>query len=354
MTETEIEEKILGLRSDLKTDRLDMSFGEIMNIYEDGDLIIAPEYQRAYRWKDEQKTRFLESILLGIPIPPIFVAEDEQGKWELVDGLQRISTILSFFGILKNDIDKKNNFKLIETDLTGNYLKGIDIEHLSVKLKNTIKRAVCRVEILRWDSKFDMRYELFNRLNTGASPLTPQEIRNCVFTGDFNNFIQELARNEIFIDLINPTAKQLEEMFLEELVLRFVAFKYEHNNLIIRTSIQGFLSDFMKDVTKKYIDINYDELEESFLQTIHLLTKVYDFNIFRARNGLFTPNLYDTVMYITNKYYSQNIQNTDDFKKKIKILLDDEEYKKASGASTYASKRMQLKIERAKEIFKNE
>ncbi len=351
MKETEIEEKILGLRSELKTDRLDMSFGEIMNIYEDGDLIIAPEYQRAYRWKDNQKTRFIESILLGIPIPPIFVAEDNSGKWELVDGLQRVSTILSFFGILKNDIDKKNKFKLIETDLTGDFLKGVDVDKLSIKLKNTIKRAVCRVEILRWDSKFDMRYELFNRLNTGASPLTPQEIRNCVFTGDFNNLMQKLAHNKIFIKLINPTEKQQEEMFLEELVLRFMAFKYEYNSLIIKVSIQDFLSDFMKNVTKRNIDMDYYKFEQSFLQTIDLLNNVYDFNIFRARNGLFTPNIYDTVMYITDKYYSSNIKNPDDFKEKIRILLDDAEYKKASGASTYASKRMQLKIKRVKEIF---
>jgi hypothetical protein len=78
---------------------------------------------------------------------------------------------------------------------------------------------------------------------------------------------------------------------------------------------------------------------------------VYGSSIFRARNGLFTPNVYDTVMYITDKYYSQNIKDLESFKKKIKILLNDSEYKKTSGASTYASKRMQLKIKRAKEIF---
>jgi uncharacterized protein with ParB-like and HNH nuclease domain len=84
----DLEQKISELRNELKTDRLDMSFGEIMSIFESGDLVISPEYQRAYRWTDEQKTRFIESILLGIPIPPIFVAEDTSGKWELVDGLQ--------------------------------------------------------------------------------------------------------------------------------------------------------------------------------------------------------------------------------------------------------------------------
>ena len=89
-------------RNNLKTDRLDMSFGEIMSMYERDEIIINPEFQRFYRWTNQQKTRFMESVFLGIPIPPIFVAEDDNGKWELVDGLQRLSTILSFFGSLKS------------------------------------------------------------------------------------------------------------------------------------------------------------------------------------------------------------------------------------------------------------
>ena len=353
MQEAKIEKKILELRSELKTDRLDMSFGEIMNLYDDEDLIISPEYQRAYRWKDEQKTRFLESILLGIPIPPIFVAEDEHGKWELVDGLQRISTILSFFGLLKEK-KSKNFFKLTDTELTEGYLKDIDIYSLTPKLKLTIKRAVCRVEILRWDSQFDMRYELFNRLNTGSSPLTSQEVRNCVFTGEFNNLLHKLANSAEFKSLVKPTEKQLEEMFLEELVLRFFAFKYKYNNLLIKYSIQDFLSDFMKDVEKKIIVIDINEGEKAFNRTVELIKSSLDDKIFRAKNGLFTPNIYDTVMFISDKYYIRNIKDTVNYRDSIERLLADDEYKKLSGASTYASKRMKLKIERAEKFFLEE
>lgn len=99
----ELESQVQELRNSLTTDRMDMSFGEIMNMYEQGEIIISPEFQRLFRWTIEQKTKFIESILLGIPIPPIFVAEDNDGRWELVDGLQRISTVLSFFGILRTD-----------------------------------------------------------------------------------------------------------------------------------------------------------------------------------------------------------------------------------------------------------
>src|ERR1051326_9001103 len=96
-----LEQEVIKTRNSLSTDRLDMSFGEIMSMYERYELIIDPEFQRLFRWSDYQKTRFIESLLLGIPIPPIFVAEDRNGKWELVDGLQRLSTVLSFFGLLK-------------------------------------------------------------------------------------------------------------------------------------------------------------------------------------------------------------------------------------------------------------
>ena len=342
----QIEEEILRLRNNLKTDRLDMSFGEIMNLYQEDVLIIQPEYQRAYRWSEEQKTKFIESILLGIPIPPIFVAEDTEGKWELVDGLQRISTILSFFGLLKNDIKNKNNFKLTTSDLINDILDGIDITTLPLKLKLTIQRAVCRVEILRWDSQTDMRYQLFNRLNTGSSPLAPQEIRNCVF----NSLLQELAQNSDFNKLINPTQKQIDEMFLEELVLRFFAFKDNFNDLVVEKSIQDFLSTYMKSINNE--KVNIASYIEDFLKVMKFLSDdCFDFKIFRARNGLFTTNIYNTVMIISHKWTEKYKTNPINFKSKIDLLESDIDYKEASGSSTYASQRMKKKIEVAEKIF---
>ena len=222
-----IEEIITEKRNSLKTDRLDMSFGELMSMFEEGDLFITPEYQRVFRWAPFQQTRFIESVLLGIPIPPIFVAEDASGKWEVVDGLQRISTIFSFFGLL-NELPDKNNSILTRGEIVTE-LEGLTIDTIPIKLKTTIKRSVCRVEIVRWDSIEDIRYELFNRLNTGASPLSDQEIRNCIFRAyaiDLNKVLRDVAKLPEFNDLISPSESKKEEMFLEELTLRFFAFKH--------------------------------------------------------------------------------------------------------------------------------
>jgi len=348
--EKEIENKILELRSELKTDRLDMSFGEIMSLYDKDDLIITPEYQRAYRWNIDQKTKFIESILLGIPIPPIFVAEDDNGKWELVDGLQRISTILSFFGLLKNDYHQKNFFKLSQTELTNNYLENVDINNLSAKLKRTIERAVCRVEILRWDSDFDMRYELFNRLNTGSSPLKEQEIRNCIFTGSFNKLLRELAENEKFHSLIEPTEKQKQEMFMEELVLRYFAFIDEYNGLIIEKSIQVYLTNYMKEISKDFSEKKYAEYKQKFIKVIKILQNM-DNKLFRAKNGLFTPNKYDTIMYLSFIDFNNIHKDIGSFVSNLEKIFEHKDYQEASGASTYASQRMKKKIEIAKQLY---
>ena len=245
---SDLEVAISKKRNSLKTDRLDMSFGELMNMFEDGDLFITPEYQRVFRWSDFQQTRFIESVLLGIPIPPVFVAEDNEGRWEVVDGLQRISTIFSFFGVL-NNLPDKNNSTLTQGELITE-LEGVTIDTLSVKLKTTIKRSVCRVEVVRWDSFEDMRYELFNRLNTGASPLSDQEIRNCIFRAyqvNLNQVLRDVAEIDSFNKLIVPSDKKREEMFLEELTLRFFAFKYLEGEF--KTTVPQFLTEFMKSVS---------------------------------------------------------------------------------------------------------
>ncbi|MCP4107609.1 MAG: DUF262 domain-containing protein [Desulfobacteraceae bacterium] len=230
-----LEHEIEQTRNSLSTDWLDMSFGEIISMYERDEIIINPDFQRLFRWSEYQQSRFIESVLLGIPALPIFVAEDEYGRWELVDGLQRLSTVFSFFGILKN-LQNRNNWALQEGYLVKS-LMDYTCEELPLKFKLNIKRATCRIEIIRWNSQYDMRFELFNRLNTGGSPLTNQEIRNCIYRGisaRFNDFLKKLAYDKKFIDLISPTQKQIEELYLEELALRFVSLYKNISNIKMR------------------------------------------------------------------------------------------------------------------------
>jgi len=174
-----LEEEISDERDKLSTDRMDISFGELINLYKNGELIIRPEYQRLFRWTPKQKTALIESILLSIPIPPIFVAEDQEGIWELLDGLHRVLTFISFFGELNDDDEEGkigNKWTLEAGGLVKN-LEGFDIDTLPGQYKIKLKRANCRVEILRGKNNTAMKDDLFKRLHSGDSELEHSELK---------------------------------------------------------------------------------------------------------------------------------------------------------------------------------
>lgn len=294
-----LQQQIEEQRNLLSTDRLDLSFGEIIRMYQDGDIIIKPAFQRYFRWDEEQRTRFIESILLGIPIPPIFVAADGKGVWELVDGLQRVSTILSFFGILKSEdegIKSKNNWILTQGDKVP-ALENFTYELLPELFKRSLKRATCRVEILNWNSGYDMRFELFNRLNTGGSPLTPQEIRNCIYrdiSDEFNNFLKRIADNKDFRELIALDDDHIERLYHEELALRFISLYKNIDN--VKGSMSQHMTAFMKRALENS-DFEYEKYEKIFTDVFALLNKQpLDSSIFRQKKGgQFATALYDVI-----------------------------------------------------------
>ncbi len=345
----ELEKQIAEKKNSLRTDRLDMSFGELMNLYEDGSLFITPAYQRAFRWKVEQQTKFIESVLLGIPIPPIFVAEDSS-RWELVDGLQRLSTIFSFFGILKDVKEDKNNLKLVE----GSIIKGLKdyiCGEFSPLLKFTIKKAVCRVEIIRWDSAVDMRYELFNRLNTGGTALSEQEIRNCIFRGfdnQLNQILIDIGTSDDFKRIIQPTEKQIETMFCEELILRFFALK--NYGLVLKTNIQDHLTEYMEKVSKNEVVFDFKQEKTRIIELISFLKNHFKHTIFRASSGIFAPALFDAIMLSLNDYSDYYSKKPDEFKDKINKYKKSDAFKEAN--KVYSSGRIKNRIDAAFEIFK--
>ena len=343
-----VEDVITDKRNSLKTDRLDMSFGELMNMFEDGELFITPEYQRVFRWSNFQQTRFIESVLLGIPIPPIFVAEDQEGRWEVVDGLQRISTIFAFFGLLE-ELPKKNNSTLTQGELVPE-LEELTIDSMPLRLKTTIKRSVCRVEIVRWDSVEDIRYELFNRLNTGASPLSDQEIRNCIFRAyevDLNKVLRDIASIDEFQALISPSESKKEQMFLEELALRFFAFK--HLNEEFKTTVPQFLTEFMKSVSNGEYPFELDLEKEYFLKLIHLLNEKYGKSIFRPK-GNFALHIFDSIAFALPKVFLELDGNEEQIFARIDALTNDDEYM-SIGTSTFSNTRIRKRMDRALEVF---
>ena len=169
---TEIDKR----KKEFKTDSYPISIGEIKSMYESNEIVINPDFQRLFRWSSYQKTKLIESILLGIPIPPIFVYQRDDGLWEVVDGLQRLSTILQFFGILKkSDSSMYDPLVLSETKYLPSlkntvWQKKNEYENeLPLSLQLYFKRSKFNFSIILNDSDPTAKFEVFQRLNTGGT-----------------------------------------------------------------------------------------------------------------------------------------------------------------------------------------
>ncbi|QFR33718.1 DUF262 domain-containing protein [Ancylobacter sp. TS-1] len=231
-----LDDEVQAARKKVVTDGYDMSIGEIINLYKESELVIDPVFQRLFRWDDERKTRFIESLLLGIPIPSIFVYQTEFGVWELVDGLQRISTVLQLTGDLKGERADQlgplvlNGTRLLPS-LNGKRWKssGPSIDDgIGQAFQIELKRARVRVEILKSESDISAKFELFQRLNTGGAGLTEQEVRNSIAVSlnkNFYDWLIDCANFDAFKLTTNQTDTALEAQAGVELALRFFAFR---------------------------------------------------------------------------------------------------------------------------------
>ena len=229
-----LKEEIDARRNEVRSDGYPVSIGELINMYRDGELDIHPEFQRFYRWSSEQKSRLIESILLGIPIPSIFVSQREDAVWDVIDGLQRLSTIFEFVGILENDKgDTMPPLKLTGTkylpSLEGKLWEA-DGSRDAIGTVNQllIRREKIDVKIILRESSEASKYELFQRLNTGGSPLSDQELRNAILTmvnSDAYNWLVDLAADSNFALCTPLTDRAKSQQYDLELVTRFVIFR---------------------------------------------------------------------------------------------------------------------------------
>jgi hypothetical protein len=233
-----------------------MSIGEIVNLYRDKELVIRPEFQRLFRWTKSQQSRLIESILLGIPLPSIFVMQRHDGVWEVIDGLQRLSTILGFMGELR---DEGTGLVLPPNRLSGTEylpsLEGVAFESesendalaLTSGQRINFKRSKIDLNILLPESDEKAKYELFDRLNTGGSPPTPQEVRNAQLImrdSSFFEWMESLRSDDNFQNSIGISNRRYDESYDAELVTRFFVLLNTPGDSLkgIKDNIDTFLS----------------------------------------------------------------------------------------------------------------
>lgn len=272
------------------TTALDLSFNELLDMHQNQELNISPDYQRLFRWSPAARSRFIESLILEMPVPPIYVIEEDEGRYSLIDGLQRISSYLHFRGQLDAphlEVQIGDFLELDDCDIVPE-LNGYKYSDLSAGLQIKLKRSFIRVEVVRKGSDARFKYHMFKRLNTGGALLSLQQVRNCtirLLDPRFNDFINELAESDSFKKCTDTlTTEKLLAAFNQELVLRFFAFKNYRNRY--RHDVGDFLTEYMEAVSDPDIDISFDyEVEKKMFDKVFtLLTQTLGEHSFAWKN----------------------------------------------------------------------
>lgn len=225
----------------IHTTSADAQVDALHSRYKRGRLNIQPSYQRKYVWDVKKASQLIESILLGIPIPIIYLAEDQDGHVNVIDGQQRLTSLFSF---IDGKFPSGRTFKLTGMNVFSD-LQGKTFKDLSDAQQSTIFEYPLRTITFTKDSDPELQYEIFSRLNTGSVALNDQELRNCIYRGPFNDLIKDLAENEDFRKLLglkeaHPRMKDVE------LVLRFLSF-YKKTYINYASPSKSFLNDMMRE-----------------------------------------------------------------------------------------------------------
>lgn len=314
----------------VSTDAFSLTIGEIANMYRDGDIRISPDFQRLFRWDIERKSRLIESILVRIPLPSIFVFELPDSKWEVIDGLQRLSTILEFMGELKDPDagDSVHPLALVGTQylpsLRGAFwsesLKAeriaLDAEKaekspddfidnsevyfaLDGDLQRAIKRTKIGVQLLEKKSDPKSKYDLFQRLNSGGIAANDQEIRNCAIVmvnADFYNDLKDFAEGDRFSNLIPLGNRSIRKSNHLDNLSKIMAFAFR--NYTVGVDIEEFVTNAMVEIAsseKAEIVQIFDALNEG----LDLLISACGYNALRPyRDGQFVGRIGRTSMEI--------------------------------------------------------
>lgn len=252
---------------ELLTSTIDYNLEGLTNLIIKRVIDLAPKYQRRFRWDEYRKSKLIESFLMNVPVPPIFLNEDDFGKYSVIDGKQRLSAIHEF-------ITGKLTLKGLQVFKD---LNGLNFFDLPIEFQNSLKiRATVRAIIILRQSDKDIKYEVFQRLNTGGVKLNAHEIRNSAFPGLLNDKILDLSEDKIFHKILGIKSKTKSRIYQEmkdaELVLRFFALKNSYK------SYGGGL----KNILDNYLDENQglkeqkvSELEKEFKDTLDLVQKVF-------------------------------------------------------------------------------
>ncbi len=346
----ELTSQLDSQRSDIFVERFDLTVRELVRMAvtdaEDGDkeLNIRPAYQRAIRWEQKDESKLMESLYLGIPVPPLFVAANDNGTWDIVDGLQRVSSLIHFTSKDEESLDvvkKEEPLKLKGLEKLTKF-NGSTLFDIPKKFRLRFEKKRLRVVVLQNTSDYDVRYDLFERLNKQGVNLSNHEIRACVHV-ELMEEIREISEYNHYRNIIKMSKDKKKDGTVQELVLRFIAYK--NNREDYSGSVKNFLDEFSKKHDKK---INIEHEKKTFEKATKELDSILDGVVSRESGNITPISLLEGILVAAGELVeSDNLPFSPN-----EGWMDDEELLKHTDRGTNARKKLFGRIERSKDLLK--
>jgi len=308
-----------------------------------GDIYV-PSFQRGYVWTYKQASRFVESLLLGLPVPGIFLSkEEETQKLLVIDGQQRLRTLQWFYEGIFEKTGRKFTLGGVQSEFNGSTYKSLK-DHDRRRLDDSILHAT----IIKQDEPSEDKssiYHIFERLNTGGTRLTPQEIRACIYHGKFNDMLSDLNHLSSWRSIFGKVHSRMRD---QELILRFLAF-YFHSDSYIRP-MKVFLNRYMAH-NRKLNKQPKEQITRIFKDTTEIVFKSIGKNTFKPRRAL-NAAVFDSIMVgIARRLERHKISDLGLLRERYGTLLKNETFMASTESRTADNEQVSKRLAFAVEAF---
>ena len=324
----------------LVTQPYDLSLTTLVDDIHRGRLLLSIEYQRKYVWDRSKASRLIESFLLNIPVPVCYFAENEDGTYEVIDGLQRIQTIHDFL---------TGKFSLRGISVAKEF-EGLHYEELPIREQRRLSNRTIRCIVITDDSHPDIKFDVFERLNTGSAMLASQELRNCIYRGSLNDFLKDLSEKRYFTEILGGLKNN--RMAYEELALRFFAL---HEGLTdYKPPLRQLLNTYMRKYRTTSPSEDKIKIFRETCETVHDIFGKDAFRILRdGKAGAFNKALFDSIMLpLAFSDRRAAVSKSSEVRDLRNELLDRETFQVSIGRATADRTRMHGRIKAFSEGLK--
>lgn len=332
---------------------VDYNLSTLSDLVAEKTIDISPKYQRRFRWDEKRQSALIESFLMNVPVPPIFLNEDEYGKYSVIDGKQRLTAITDFLA---------GRLELSGLQVFAE-INGKSFNDLPSKLQSVMRtRPTMRAVIILRQSDEDVKFEVFRRLNTGGVSLNPQEVRNSAFPGPLNDLILELSTNRRFHHLLgikNPKKSSLyQEMRDAEFVLRYFTFKETWQQF--RGSVKRLMDQYMAR-NQHLAAPQVEELKADFLNTLTLVEDAFGEHAFKRWlpekqqwRSQVLASLFDAEMLGVRDLGVNEVRDRKEaITEGLKALFVNDEFRRSIDAATNAVNSFQIRVTLVREMLQN-